>query len=91
MRNEEVTELLPKFELMRRTDFEGDGSRCRRRLAKLHSRSCRLWPSACQFKAVAEPRYEEEHRTWSVSFTDSQGAERQGGLDAWLPLRNTGK
>src|SRR6202453_1343903 len=26
MRNEEVTELLPKFELLRRTDFEGDGS-----------------------------------------------------------------
>ena len=30
-----------------------------------------------QFKAVAAPRYEEEHRTWSVSFTDSQGAERR--------------
>jgi DNA gyrase subunit B len=31
----------------------------------------------CEFKAVAAPRYEEEHRTWSVSFTDSQGAERR--------------
>ncbi len=26
LRNQEVTELLPKFELMKRTDFEGDGS-----------------------------------------------------------------
>ena len=26
---------------------------------------------------MAAPRYEEEHRTWSVSFTDSQGAERR--------------
>ena len=26
---------------------------------------------------MAAPQYEEEHRTWSVSFTDSQGAERR--------------
>src|ERR1700728_1256992 len=36
LRNQEVTELLPKFELMRRTDFEGEGS-VPPKLAKLHA------------------------------------------------------
>jgi DNA gyrase subunit B len=30
-----------------------------------------------QFRAVSEPLYDEEHQTWSVSFTDSQGAVRK--------------
>ena len=30
-----------------------------------------------QFRAVSEPVLDEEHQTWSVSFTDSQGAERR--------------
>ena len=30
-----------------------------------------------QFRAVGEPVLDEEHQTWSVSFTDSQGAERR--------------
>ena len=75
MRNEEVTELLPKFELLRRTDFEGDGG-VPPKLAKLHA-ALQTMAKRFQFKAVAAPRYEEEHRTWSVSFTDSQGAERR--------------
>ena len=30
-----------------------------------------------QFRAVGEPTLDEEHQTWSVSFTDSQGAMRK--------------
>src|SRR5271156_1888065 len=75
LRNQEVTELLPKFELMKRTDFEGDGA-VPPKLAKLHAELVKM-AKRCEFKAVAAPRYEEEHRTWSVSFTDSQGAERR--------------
>ena len=30
-----------------------------------------------QFRAVGEPFFDEEHQTWSISFTDSQGAERK--------------
>ncbi len=30
-----------------------------------------------QFRAVGEPTLDEEHQTWSVSFTDSQGAVRK--------------
>ena len=75
LRNQEVTELLPKFELLKRTDFEGDG-KVPPKIAKLHSELQKM-AKRSEFKAVGEPRYEEEHRTWSVSFTDSQGAERQ--------------
>jgi DNA gyrase subunit B len=75
LRNEEVTELLPKFELLRRSDFESEGT-VPPKLAKLHAELVKM-TKRFQFKAVAAPRYEEEHRTWSVSFTDSQGAERR--------------
>jgi DNA gyrase subunit B len=75
LRNEEVTELVPKFELMRRADFEADG-KVPAKLAKLHAELQKM-AKRFQFKAVAAARYEEEHRTWSVSFTDSQGAERR--------------
>src|ERR1700723_2842297 len=75
LRNQEVTELLPKFELMKRTDFEGDGA-VPPKLAKLHAELVKM-AKRCEFKAVAAPLYEEEHRTWSVSFTDSQGSERR--------------
>ena len=30
-----------------------------------------------QFRAIGEPVLDEEHQTWSLSFTDSQGAERK--------------
>ncbi len=30
-----------------------------------------------QFRAVGEPTLDEEHQTWAVTFTDSQGAERR--------------
>jgi DNA gyrase subunit B len=75
LRNEEVTEMLPRFELIKRTDFEGEGT-VSPKLAKLHTELQKMAKRA-QFKAVSAPKYEEEHRTWSVSFTDSQGAERR--------------
>ena len=30
-----------------------------------------------QFRAVGEPFFDEEHQTWSINFTDAQGAERK--------------
>jgi DNA gyrase subunit B len=30
-----------------------------------------------QFRAIGEPVFDEEHQTYSISFTDSQGAERK--------------
>jgi DNA gyrase subunit B len=74
LRNEEITELLPKLELMRRGDFEAEGA-VPPKIAKLHAELEKL-AKRFQFKAVPKPRYDEEHQIWSVSFTDAQGAER---------------
>ena len=75
MRNTTVTELVPKFELLKRTDFEGEG-KAPAKLVKLHAELGKM-SKASEFKAVTVPQYEEEHRTWFVSFTDSQGAVRR--------------
>jgi DNA gyrase subunit B len=75
LRNAEVTELLPRFELMKRADFESEG-KAPAKLARVHTELQNM-TKRFQFKAVAAPIFQEEHRTWSVSFTDSQGAERR--------------
>ncbi|HEY4047382.1 MAG TPA: DNA topoisomerase (ATP-hydrolyzing) subunit B [Acidobacteriaceae bacterium] len=75
LRNEEITALLPKLDLVRRADFEGsDGPPAK--IKKLHAELEKL-TKHFQFKGVAKPIYDEEHQTWSVSFTDAQGAERR--------------
>ncbi len=75
MRNTTVTELLPRLELMKRSDFEGEG-KVPAKLAKLHAELVKM-SKGSEFKAVTAPQYEEEHRTWFVSFTDSQAAVRR--------------
>ncbi len=74
-RNEAITELLPRLELMRRSDFENDGAPPAK-LKKLHAELERM-AKTFQFKKVSQPSYDEEHQTWSVTFIDAQGAERR--------------
>ena len=74
-RNEAITELLPRLELMRRSDFENDGAPPAK-IKKLHAELEQM-AKLYQFKKVAQPSYDEEHRTWSASFIDAQGAERR--------------
>jgi DNA gyrase subunit B len=76
LRNEQVTGLLAKLELMRRSDFESSDGKAPQKLAKLHAELERIARNY-QFKSVAAPGYDEEHQTWSVRFTDAQGAERR--------------
>ncbi len=77
LRNNEVLDLLGKHELLRRSDFEGgeDGS-APPKLAAVHAELEKLAPKY-QFKAVHPLTLDEEHRTWSQSFTDAQGALRR--------------
>ncbi|HUB20442.1 MAG TPA: DNA topoisomerase (ATP-hydrolyzing) subunit B [Acidobacteriaceae bacterium] len=71
LRNEEVTSLLAAAELTKRADFENktklDGL-CRE-LEKIQKKY--------QFKGLQKPVQDEEHQTWSLCFTDAQGAERR--------------
>ncbi|HTV81658.1 MAG TPA: DNA topoisomerase (ATP-hydrolyzing) subunit B [Acidobacteriaceae bacterium] len=71
LRNEEVTNLLAKAELTRRADFENES-----KLQALH-RALEKIAKKYQFKGLTKPACDEEHGTWSLSFTDAQGAERR--------------
>ena len=75
IRNEKITEMLAKAELTRRADFESDGS-APARLAALHAELAAL-AEGLQFRAMGALEQDEEHRTWSFTFTDAQGAIRR--------------
>jgi DNA gyrase subunit B len=76
IRNEEVSSLLAKLELVRRADFESADGKAPAKLAQLHKALVAMKKSY-QFKDVTDPVLDEEHQTWSVSFTDAQGALRR--------------
>ncbi len=76
LRNEEVVRIFAETfasegkDAVRRTDFESD--------VKLKQMRVRLKEieRAYQFKSVSEVEYDEEHRTYSLTFVDAQGAPR---------------
>jgi len=76
IRNEEVSSLLAKLELVRRADFESADGKAPAKLAQLH-KALTAMKKSYQFKDVTDPVLDEEHQTWSVSFTDAQGALRR--------------
>jgi DNA gyrase subunit B len=75
IRNEKLVELLARTELTHRSDFASpSGSQVPEKLAGLY---VQLKELADEFQIkVAKPVEDEEHNTWSVCFTDSQGASR---------------
>jgi DNA gyrase subunit B len=77
IRNEKLTELLARAELVHRADFASKSeSDVPPKLALLHGQLAEL-ADEFQFKALAKPAEEEEHHTWSISFTDVQGQDRR--------------
>ena len=76
LRNDEVTSLLAKLELLKRADFEGQAENPPQKMIKLHA-ALQSVAAKYQFKAVGQPVYDEEHQTYSLRFTDAQGAERR--------------
>src|SRR5256885_4461405 len=74
IRNEHITELLPRIGLTARTDFEGDSKKVPAKIKEVEKQLKAL--SKEQNLKSVELRHEEEHNTWMVVFTDSQGAER---------------
>jgi DNA gyrase subunit B len=77
LRNEEVVRIFAEIfanehkDSVRRADFESE--------AKLKQMQTRLKAieRAQQFKSVSEVEFDEEHRSYSVTFTDAQGAPRR--------------
>jgi DNA gyrase subunit B len=77
IRNERLTELLARAELVHRADFASQAeSDVPPKLALLHEQLTEL-ADEFQFKAIGDPVEDEEHHTWSIGFTDAQGAERR--------------
>jgi DNA gyrase subunit B len=74
IRHEKVTELLPRVDLSKRSDFEGENGKPPKKIAQLEKQLKSLAKEE-GFKAV-ESKFETEHNLWEVHFTDAQGAER---------------
>jgi len=73
LRDEKVTELLPKMDLSKRVDFEGDKKTPSKKIEKLEKELKRMQKER-NFKEV-DSRFEEEHSLWEVRYVNSQGAE----------------
>src|SRR5262249_48292700 len=73
LRDEQVAELLPRLDLSKRADFEGDKKTAPKKIEKLEKELKKLQKEH-QFKEV-ESRFEEEHSLWEVRYVNSQGAE----------------
>jgi DNA gyrase subunit B len=73
LRDEAVTELLPKLDLSKHSDFEGDKKTPSKKIERLEKELKRLQKDR-KFKEV-ESRFDEEHNLWEVKFINSQGSE----------------
>jgi DNA gyrase subunit B len=75
IRNERLTELIAHADLVHRSDFASkNGSDVPEKLAALQARLAEL---SDEFQLqLHDPVEDEEHHTWSICFTDSQGAKR---------------
>jgi DNA gyrase subunit B len=75
IRNERITEWLPRLGVSQRVDFEGDKKNPPKKIERLQKEINKLAKES-QLKQV-ESYFDEEHNVWGVKFIDSQGAERQ--------------
>jgi DNA gyrase subunit B len=75
IRNEQLTELIARAELTHRADFTSkSGNDVPAKLAQLHEQLVKV---AGDFGIkVSKPVEDDEHHTWSVCYSDSQGASR---------------
>ncbi|HWA95193.1 MAG TPA: DNA topoisomerase (ATP-hydrolyzing) subunit B [Terracidiphilus sp.] len=75
IRNESITEMLARAELTTRADFSSSPeSKIPAKISALHAQ---LSERAVEFQIkVTKPVEDDEHHTWSVCFTDAQGAVR---------------
>jgi DNA gyrase subunit B len=74
LRDEQVTELVPKLDLAKRVDFEGDKNSPSKKVEKLE-RELKKLQKERGFKEVGS-RFDEEHNLWEVRFVSNQGTER---------------
>src|SRR5262245_13934391 len=75
IRDERVTELLPRLGISARADFEGDKKTPPKKIAQLEKKLGALQKTNGVKKV--ESNFDSEHNLWEVVFVDAQGAERK--------------
>src|SRR5450432_3397695 len=73
LRDDKIVELLPRLDLSKRADFEGEKKDAPKKIEKLEKELKKLQKER-DFKNV-ESRFDEEHNLWEVRYVNSQGAE----------------
>ncbi|PYX56602.1 MAG: DNA topoisomerase (ATP-hydrolyzing) subunit B [Acidobacteria bacterium] len=73
VREEKITELLPKFDLARHADFEGDKKTPPKKLERL-DREVKKLQKDRGLKSV-DLKFDEEHNLWELHFVNKHGAE----------------
>jgi DNA gyrase subunit B len=73
LRDDKITELLPRLDIAKRADFEGEKKDAPKKIEKLEKELKKLQKER-DFKSV-ESRFDEEHNLWEVRYVNSQGAE----------------
>ena len=73
VRDERVVEILPKIDLSKRMDFEGDKKTQPKKLQQLE-RQLKGLAKDRGFKNV-ELKFDDEHNLWEAAYVTSQGAE----------------
>jgi DNA gyrase subunit B len=73
IRDEQITELIPRLDLSKRVDFESDNKKGPEKLQQLE-KQLKAMAKEKQLRDV-ELKFDEEHELWFVSFVNSQGAE----------------
>ncbi len=73
IRDQQITEVLPKADLVKRVDFEGDSKSPSKKIVAL-GKALKAIQKDRGIKSVEE-RFEEEHSLWEATFVNAQGAE----------------
>jgi DNA gyrase subunit B len=73
LRDESVTELLPRLDFAKHADFEGDKKTPPKKIERLERELKKLQKDR-KFKSV-DAAFDEEHNLWEVRFVNSQGSE----------------
>jgi DNA gyrase subunit B len=73
LRAELITDLLPKLDLSKRADFEGDKKTPSKKVEKLEKEITKL-QKELQLKEI-DSRFDEEHNLWELRYVNAQGAE----------------
>ncbi len=75
IRDEQISELMPRLELHKRADFEGDAKNPPKKIQQLEKELKKLAKDK-QLKDV-EAVFDDEHQLWFVRFVNSEGAEHK--------------